>query len=1169
MIERLKRAFWWLLVLQVLLGLGANQLNNFSLKTSQYFAQKKFEQSVLEGEKKAISLLDEIAFKSIEENKQQFKQLQEGYNNKALAFYIYENDSLALWDNIEVLPPFYFREFYRPTFISSENGSYAFFVKSEGKRHWVVALVLNHSYSFSNEYLQDNSPISEGFSKYFTLGPASDYDETIKLKSGQRICSIQAKDIRTPAHWIGYCFISISLLALLAGYQRKGWYMVLAPFILFFLLANAIAPEALSNHPWLKPTLFAGVLFGSHFAGAITLSLTALFLLNKVRSWLQHPIVSAAALYLTATLSFLFTYEIIQNSLIEINTNDILGINFSSLVSFIVHAVYVWFFYKFIKQASSLTSKVIGLSISLIPLLVLSSIGVLNFLIPISLATIFILDITGFYVKPIRYRYPIILTILFLSVQFVFIEISDENKERDELGLVVNKIADKRDRVAEEFLLNDLRTNLAKDQYIKSFFTNPFFPKLTVEERLDKLYIRGYLRKFDYDILFLPKRLKLGYNPDKDLTSRINDILTYSSEKIDDGIYLALNSDHKSTYLAEQVYTEGQDTLGTLLVLLSEKTFYDQSIYPELLIANEDPFEEFIKAYAVYEQNTLILSKGGINYPLKLIDGSSIEAALTQNENSNVVHKVFEPSEDTAYVISLREKGLLNYLGAYSSYLFIIGAILIAFIIGMAPKRVRSAFLSLAMRIRVVIVASVLFALIILAYSTALYTSNTYEKESVQQILDKLRKAQLYFSELAEGQPGSNIKNNLIRENTLLFSELYETDIDIFDAGGRLAFSSQQVLYKNGILENMIDGMAFYELNVYNRSQYVKHEKVGLLSYLTAFSPILKNKQIVGYIQLPYFTRQEDLRKEQTTFFVALFNIYLILVGLIALVSALLARSLTKPLSFITNQLRKTTLTGSNEKLEWEREDEIGLLVKEYNLMIDKLEASAKQLAESKQTEAWKEMSRQVAHEIKNPLTPMKLNIQQLQRAWKDKGPKLDKQFDKVTSILIQQIDILSRIASEFSSFAKMPEMSFGEFSISKMIQDVADLYNHDEIIVNVDYEGGEIKVNGDRDQLFRAVNNIVKNGIQATRPGEPSQINIKLETSNGKLRVHISDNGAGIPEELRDRIFTPNFSTKSSGMGLGLAIVKQVILQHEGSIHFQSEAGIGTTFLIELPFRR
>lgn len=1152
------------MALLCLLSPGADLLNSGLLAVQQRYSQYAFQNDILKGEEKALNLLEEISFKSLEENEAQFEALQKTYNNKGLGFYVYDHDSLRLWNNIEILPPFYFREFYRPTYISSENGSYVFFVKSEGTQHWVVALVLNHHYSFSNQYLQENSPLSKGFSKYYSIGTAQEHDIVVQLKSGQRICSIAPLRPKHINNWLGTLVVVLTSLVILSAYSRRKWWLILIPVGVYFLCTHLVAPEVLIQHEWFNPNLYSGLLYGSTFADAIVISLSLFVLMVLFAERYKKSILKPILYYFSIVLVFHFNYELINNSLIEVNTSDIMGLNLDSLATFTLQGGLLWFTYRIYESEKNRIHLFSFMSIVVLQVLLcyLFSIhwGVLVALLVFAVGD-WLLSKTGMEAK----RTVVLTGTLFIAVNFVFIQVLDETKEREELGLVVNKISDKRDGVA-EFLLSDLRTNLAEDEYIESFFSNPFLPKSSVEERLEKLYIRGYLRKFDHDILFLPKRFKLGYSPDKSLITEVNDILTYNSQEIGEGLYLALNDNYKSTYLAEQHYVYKGDTMGSILLMLHEKTFYDQSIYPELLISKEDPFKEFVRAYAVYDKNTLSLSKGNVNYPLQIDEETDIVSAITTNEESNVEHRIFQLSEETTYVVSLREKSAFAYLGAFSSYLFLLGVALSVLLALRFPLVFRTITRTMAMRIRLVIIASVLFALLILAYATALFTSSNYEKESVDLILNKLKKAQLYFSDLANNNEGPLMSSDLYKENTLRFSELYETDIDLFNTRGELVSSSQQILYENGILEDMLDGLAYYELKVKSRSQFLKPEQVGLLPYLSAFSPVLNDKEVVGYIRLPYFGRQQDLRKEQTAFFVALFNIYLLLVGLIAIVSALMARNLTKPLSFITNQLKKTTLTGYNEKLEWDRQDEIGLLVQEYNQMIDQLELSARQLAESKQTEAWKEMSRQVAHEIKNPLTPMKLNIQQLQRAWKDQSKHLDKQFEKVTSILIQQIDILSRIASEFSSFAKMPDLNFEPLDLGTLLNDVANLYNHDREVVNLKENGTAIEIRGDKDQLFRAVNNIVKNGIQAVSDGNEPIILIEYSLkSTAFVEIRISDNGKGIADSEKDRIFTPNFSTKSSGMGLGLAIVKQIIEQHKGSIHFVSREPKGTTFIISL----
>jgi nitrogen fixation/metabolism regulation signal transduction histidine kinase len=235
--------------------------------------------------------------------------------------------------------------------------------------------------------------------------------------------------------------------------------------------------------------------------------------------------------------------------------------------------------------------------------------------------------------------------------------------------------------------------------------------------------------------------------------------------------------------------------------------------------------------------------------------------------------------------------------------------------------------------------------------------------------------------------------------------------------------------------------------------------------------------------------------------------------------------------------------------------------------MIAALEHSAQKLAQSERESAWREMAKQVAHEIKNPLTPLKLGLQLLEKSWKDKDPKFDQKFERFSKSFVEQIESLSSIASEFSAFAKMPDTRIERIDIFGVLTQAVVVFKQMDNI-RILYRAPEepFYINADRDQLLRSFNNLLKNAIEAIPQGNQGLIEIGHLITGKSILLHIKDNGNGIPDHLRDKIFMPNFTTKSSGTGLGLAFVKNSIENAGGKVWFETAAGEGTTFFISLP---
>jgi nitrogen fixation/metabolism regulation signal transduction histidine kinase len=269
----------------------------------------------------------------------------------------------------------------------------------------------------------------------------------------------------------------------------------------------------------------------------------------------------------------------------------------------------------------------------------------------------------------------------------------------------------------------------------------------------------------------------------------------------------------------------------------------------------------------------------------------------------------------------------------------------------------------------------------------------------------------------------------------------------------------------------------------------------------------------------------------------------------------------------LAGKMSQIRLGMVNEKITWKQHDEIGQLVSQYNRMTEELGRSAEMLAKSERESAWREMARQVAHEIKNPLTPMKLSAQYLEKAWNEKAPDWDQRLARFTKTMVEQIDALSVIASDFSDFAKMQAVVFAKTDMEEVIRFVLSLYR-DTTSIRYEFQTNVTGcfVSGDRSQLLRMFTNLLNNAVQAIGDRQDGIISIHIIKELNQLVVTISDNGCGIPSERADRIFQPDFTTKTSGMGLGLAIVKGIVEGMNGDITFTSVDQKGTTFSIKFP---
>ena len=321
----------------------------------------------------------------------------------------------------------------------------------------------------------------------------------------------------------------------------------------------------------------------------------------------------------------------------------------------------------------------------------------------------------------------------------------------------------------------------------------------------------------------------------------------------------------------------------------------------------------------------------------------------------------------------------------------------------------------------------------------------------------------------------------------------------------------------------------------------------------------------LGILNVPYFEDDSFNDEELKEFLKRLGYAYLLMLLLAILFAYFASKFITRSLKTITDKMTETRLEKQNKKVELKgASQEVALLVESYNSMIDELEESAVQLAQSEREQAWREMAKQVAHEIKNPLTPMRLSVQSFQRKFDKDDPNIDQKIQEFSKTLIQQIDTMSSIASAFSNFAKMPAQKKEMLNVVEVVDLALDIFTENEIIFNCDKK--EIIAKFDRTQLIRVVTNLVKNALQSVPKETDPEIEVTLSEEGSDVIIEVRDNGIGIKEENMDKIFEPKFTTKSSGMGLGLPIIKNIIETYGGSITFTSEDGNGSVFKVVFP---
>ena len=477
--------------------------------------------------------------------------------------------------------------------------------------------------------------------------------------------------------------------------------------------------------------------------------------------------------------------------------------------------------------------------------------------------------------------------------------------------------------------------------------------------------------------------------------------------------------------------------------------------------------------------------------------------------------------------------------------------------------------MSLRARIFVAMILLVLLASILIAAVT-IYQYNEEAKDYHKERLERKEKAirsSINFAIRETTYPVTTENIPLIFKNKIFdIDAIHNLQINLYDLDGQLLKSSKRTIQRD-TTEQCLDSEVLNALSNTLEHRYVVKNQENGQTFQSSYTYISDEKfKNLAILNLPYLENDDFLNRELKEFLLRLGYAYLIMILVAIGFAYFISKYITRSLKTISDKMNEIRLEKRNKKIEIESSsDEIGTLVNSYNSMIDELEDSAVKLATNEREQAWREMAKQVAHEIKNPLTPMRLSVQSFQRKFNPEDKNIHQKVEEYSNTLIEQIDTMSSIASAFSNFAKMPAQKSEILNVAHIVKLALDIFNEHYITFYHDDE--EVIAKFDRTQLIRVVTNLVKNCIQAIpEDSENPKIEVRVFSESNTVNITVEDNGSGISEENKAKIFEPKFTTKTSGMGLGLAMVKNIVETYNGSITFTSQLGKGTIFTVAFP---
>lgn len=743
--------------------------------------------------------------------------------------------------------------------------------------------------------------------------------------------------------------------------------------------------------------------------------------------------------------------------------------------------------------------------------------------------------------------------------------IINKNKKSDKYKVLAQNIylngsSTENDPMA-EMMFEDLDRKISNDfKLTKLLIKNDSL--VSANEYLSKTYLRGFWNK--YEMRLNKAEIHSSLYNDYELS-----ILKSGNKLQNTHFFNLLSTENNLSYIGKfQLNYNRQDSLFFFMEFYPRRNFKSFS-FPNLLIASTADIQTQLNiSIAKYERSKIVYSLGKIEYPAKSDWIQKQKSEFFDQLFGGRNHYIYAPNSSTYIVISEQESATpITYI-LYLTYCFLAFYTicrLIYWTFRLSNKNWNFQ-LGLTAKFQYTFIFLLIISFICIFYVSVNFIQQKYQDEQITNLNNKKLYIQKALQDLYYWNQDLNSQNSQSLNFDLQdLSYIYHTDIHVYNNRGKMIGSSQPLIFKKNLIGTRISPAPYFQTN----SNIDRIEHIGKLSYLTGYEDFVNGDFLqIGYIAVPQFLSQDEIKNEIESFLSVIIHIYLIIIILAILLSLFIGKQLSAPLNMLENKLKEMRLGRRNEKINYSLNDEIGQLVLQYNRTVDELEQSARLLAQSERESAWKSMARQVAHEINNPLTPMKLTIQQLQRTKKNNDELFDNYFAKSTSMLIEQIDNLSRIAGTFSDFARMPEAKFERIDIAAKLYSVVQLFANNNEHIQVDFEGLEkdIYIYADPEQMVQVFNNLLKNAIQSIPENREGIVNTSISIDSENVKIEITDNGNGISEDIQDKLFVPSFTTKSTGMGLGLAISKNIIELTGGTITFITQENEGTTFVLILP---
>lgn len=756
-------------------------------------------------------------------------------------------------------------------------------------------------------------------------------------------------------------------------------------------------------------------------------------------------------------------------------------------------------------------------------------------------------------------------------------EVYGFQKEQRRVQVWANMLAVERD-LGLEIQFRAVEGGIASDQLI-SALSNLENSGGVILSRIKESYLPRLKQEYSMSITIIK-------DTDKNAMMKFNDIINRGTAISPGSHFMFVTDDHgRGRYAGVFMYYTSGKGVSRMLLEVEPDTYREDRGYFSLLgrFSNSEGINiPAIYSYAKYKDTKLTLFTG--NYPYPTISdisadeqtGSSGGYVMRLNDYTHFMNRI---SDNEIIIISRPRREFLVYFTSFSYLFLILTGVLLIF----SRSRRKEAFKSnyFRTRINIILFTSSLLILVSMAIVSILFVYKRNEVNMHNLMSSKISTVQA----LAESRARSSRtwrdlttqEFGVVMEN---ISNTTKSDITFYTPEGKVFRSTTPEVFEKMIIGSRIDPEAYYNICSLNQRYYIHREKIADYSYWALYAPIFNEKQqMIAIVCVPYTDKNYDFRREAFFHGSLIINLFLILLIASLLFSSREVNALFSPLVEMGRKMSHANINNL-EYIKYNREDEISSLVEAYNRMVHDLSESTQKLTLAERDKAWSQMARQVAHEIKNPLTPIKLEIQRLIRLKQKGNPAWEEKFDKVSAVVLEHIDILTETANEFSTFAKLYTEDPVLIDLDKTLKDQLLIFDNMEN-VHIQYMGmPDAFVMAPKPQLIRVFVNLITNAIQAVdiqyreaaeRGEEPVKgrvlICLRKSTREEYYDIVFDDNGPGVSEENQHKLFTPNFTTKTGGTGLGLAICRNIIEKCEGEIRYQRSFALGgASFTVTLP---